>query len=319
MSKKSNIQGHAYEFICIETLLNTINDKIPNSAIIDVNGAYSVAKNAWINTSDNLKDILQQSAIVATNTLFDMEPTLLLSDNTPLLLEIQSDDKGKEGDVRDIVVSRSNIKWEIGLSLKHNHFAVKHSRIAKTLDFGSKWYGSSCSKKYWEDISPIFEYLDEMKALKKKWKEINGKEERVYIPLLKAFIAEIMRSYNNDSSMTKRMVEYLLGKFDFYKIISIDSKNITRIQSYNLHGQLNKVSKTVKPKISIPIVMLPNRIVDVAFKPNSTNTVELYMNEGWQFSFRIHNASTYVETSLKFDIQIVGLPSTIITIDCYGK
>lgn len=52
------------------------------------------------------------------------------------------------------------------------------------------------------------------------------------------------------------------------------------------------------------------------FKPNSTNTVELYMDGGWQFNFRIHNASTKVETSLKFDVQIVGIPATIISINC---
>ena len=40
------------------------------------------------------------------------------------------------------------------------------------------------------------------------------------------------------------------------------------------------------------------------------------MDEGWQFTFRIHNASTLVEPSLKFDIQIVGMPTAIITINC---
>ena len=51
------------------------------------------------------------------------------------------------------------------------------------------------------------------------------------------------------------------------------------------------------------------------FKPESKNTIELYMNEGWQFSFRIHNASTIVEPSLKFDIQIEGMPTSIISIN----
>jgi hypothetical protein len=40
------------------------------------------------------------------------------------------------------------------------------------------------------------------------------------------------------------------------------------------------------------------------------------MDGGWQFNFRIHNASTYVEPSLKFDIQIIGMPTTIISINC---
>lgn len=62
------------------------------------------------------------------------------------------------------------------------------------------------------------------------------------------------------------MVEYLLGEFDFYKVISIDSKRITRIQSYNMHGQLNRASKTIKPQIHIPVACLPTRIVNLEFK-----------------------------------------------------
>ena len=127
---------------------------------------------------------------------------------------------------------------------------------------------------------------------------------------------EIIRSSNSNAEVPQRMVEYLLGEFDFYKVISIDSRRITQIQTYNLHGRLNQASRISKPKIEVPIAYLPTRIVSLEFKPNSTNTVELYMDGGWQFSFRIHNASTKVETSLKFDIQIVGMPTTIISIDC---
>lgn len=112
------------------------------------------------------------------------------------------------------------------------------------------------------------------------------------------------------------MVEYLLGQFDFYKIISIDNKKLTQVQGYNLHGTLNQASKKEYPKTVLPIAKLPTRIVSLDFKPNSTNTVELYLDEGWQFSFRIHNASTYVETSLKFDVQIIGMPTSIISIEC---
>ena len=112
------------------------------------------------------------------------------------------------------------------------------------------------------------------------------------------------------------MVEYLLGEFDFYKVISIDAKKTTRIQSYNMHGTLNQSTRTIKPKIFIPLAELPTRIVGFDFKLNSTNTLELYMDCGWQFSFRIHNAETMVVPSLKFDVQIVGMPVTIITIDC---
>ncbi|SQA14220.1 HaeIII restriction endonuclease [Streptobacillus moniliformis] len=114
----------------------------------------------------------------------------------------------------------------------------------------------------------------------------------------------------------KLMVEYLLGKFDFYKVIGIDNKRITQIQSYNLRGSLNKQGKNRKRNIELKISSLPTRIVSLEYKPKSKNTLELYLDRGWQFSFRIHNASTKVETSLKFDIQIIGMPTTIISIDC---
>ena len=129
----------------------------------------------------------------------------------------------------------------------------------------------------------------------------------------------IKESTKQNPMVPQKMVEYLLGEFDFYKVISIDSKRITQIQSYNLHGTLNKSTRTINPKIKIPVVLLPTRIVGFDFKPNSSNTVELYMDGGWQFNFRIHNASTKVEQSLKFDIQIIGMPTTIISINCSWK
>lgn len=36
----------------------------------------------------------------------------------------------------------------------------------------------------------------------------------------------------------------------------------------------------------------------------STNAVEMFLDNGWQLSFRIHNASTKVEPSLKFNYCI---------------
>jgi hypothetical protein len=112
------------------------------------------------------------------------------------------------------------------------------------------------------------------------------------------------------------MIEHLLGQFDFYKVIGISRKRITQIQTFNLRGTLNQSGHNKKPIQTIPMANLPTRIIDICLKPGSTNTVELYLDGGWQFSFRIHNASTLVETSLKFDIQIVGVPLNIVYIEC---
>ncbi len=314
MSEQSNNQGRAYEYICLTTLCNEIGKL--RSVEIEQNSAYNAAFHAWSLISPLFQNILTESAKSAVATIFDMEPMIIEPSNDLLKLKIQTDNEGKDGDVRDIVISRKDVQWEIGLSLKHNHFAVKHSRLAKSLDFGEKWFNIPCSDKYWADIKPIFDYLKIQKDNKRNWRELPHKDKEVYIPLLQAFMDEIIRSSNSNAEVPQRMVEYLLGEFDFYKVISIDSRRITQIQTYNLHGRLNQASSISKPKIEVPIAYLPTRIVSLEFKPNSTNTVELYMDGGWQFSFRIHNASTKVETSLKFDIQIVGMPTTIISIDC---
>ncbi len=312
MSEQSNNQGRAYEYICLLTLSQEINKY--RRAEIDVNSAYHAAEHAWNAVSEELKSMLKQSASAAVSVVFDLEPMITEKSCDILELKIQTDSEGKEGDVRDIVISRKDVKWEIGLSLKHNHFAVKHSRLAKGLDFGDKWFGISCSAKYWDDIKPVFDYLTAQKTAEKTWSELPAKDTMVYVPLLQAFMDELERSNAADSAVPRRMIEYLLGEFDFYKVISVDAKRITHIQPYNMHGQLNHAGRTVKSKVHIPVSCLPTRIVSIGFKPNSTNTVELYMDGGWQFSFRIHNASTRVETSLKYDIQIVGMPATIITI-----
>ena len=314
MSEQSNNQGRAYEYICLTTLYNEIR-KV-RSVEIEQNSAYNAAFHAWSLVSPFFQNVLTESAKSAVATIFDMEPMIIEPSDDLLKLKIQTDNQGKDGDVRDIVISRKDIQWEIGLSIKHNHFAVKHSRLAKSLDFGTKWFNIPCSEKYWGNIKPIFDYLEVQKDNKKNWSDLSHKDKEVYIPLLQAFIDEILRSNQINDEVPKRMVEYLLGEFDFYKVISIDSRRLTQIQTYNLHGKLNQASRITKPQIKVPIAYLPTRIVSFEFKPNSTNTVELYMDGGWQFSFRIHNASTKVETSLKFDIQIVGMPTTIISIDC---
>lgn len=314
MSVQSNNQGRAYEFACINTLHKEIN-RIRRSEI-NKNSAYYADERAWNSIEENLKSQLNKSADAVVSTIFEMEPMILEKDNDIVKLAIQTDDQGKDGDVRDIIISRAKVSWEIGLSIKHNHFAVKHSRLAKNLDFAKNWFGVPCSKSYWADISPIFTRLDVLKSQNKKWSEVEDKDKTIYVPLLMAFRNEILNANGKNSSIPKKMVEYLLGKFDFYKIISIDSRRITKIESFNMHGSLNHSTKTIKSKIFIPVVNLPTRIVSFDFKLHSTNTLELYMDNGWQFSFRIHNAETMVMPSLKFDIQIVGMPTTIITINC---
>lgn len=314
MSSKSNDQGRAYEYITLLTLHSEIS-KIRRAEIVK-NSSLEAARNAWDNMSKSMQSLMSMSAHSFVPDIFNLEPLILEDDGDVVELLIQKDKSGEDGDVRDILIARSGIKWEIGLSMKHNHFAVKHSRLSHLIDFGDKWYGVPCSESYWQSVMPIFDYLQEQKSKGKAWFELSDKSERVYVPLLKAFMQELRLTYANHKELPQKMVEYLLGEFDFYKVVSIDNQRVTQINTFNLHGTLNKNGKRNKAKATIPRVLLPTRIVSLDFKPSSDNTIELYLDGGWQFSFRIHNASTMVESSLKFDIQIIGMPTTIVTINC---
>ncbi len=307
----NTIQGGAYEFACMDALKNELGCIRKVKAQADER--YEVVKNDWDRLTSEQQDTYQMSARTAVEVLLNMEPNLLEGDDE-LELSFQKDSKGEDGDVRDILIRRPDVPWEIGLSVKHNHFAVKHSRLGKTLDFCKSWFGHPCSETYWNSVTPIFNRLQELKDNKVKFSEIDEKEATIYRPVLDAFKGELLRINAEIRNIPALLVEYLLGKYDFYKVVSVDNKCLTMVQAYNLHGSLNKEGGALKPLQIIPVADLPKRIIYLDYKPNSDTTLELYLDNGWQFTFRIHNAATYCEPSLKFDIQIVGMPSNIICI-----
>lgn len=309
MSSKSNDQGRAYEYICLHTLNNAIG-RIRNSEI-EKNSCYEAAEHAWNTLSGAEKALYTLSAKSTIDTIFALEPNIIEKENDVLKLYIQSDEHGEVADVRDIIIQRKDIVWEIGLSIKHNHMAVKHSRLGKVLDFGEKWYGIKCSDDYWNEVKPIFDFLDVEKSKGTYFRDLNSKEDDVYVLLLNAFMREVKKQVENDSSIPRKLVEYLLSKYDFYKVISIDSQRITTIQSFNMYGTLNLPSKTQAPTLEVPVIDLPTSLLYIGFKPKSKTTVIMSFDNGWQFSFRIHNAKDIVESSLKFDIQIAGIPADV--------
>ena len=79
---------------------------------------------------------------------------------------INKDSDAEGGDVRDILITRKTIRWDIGLSMKHNHFVAKHSHLSAKIDFGKKWYDLSCDDSYWNTIKPIFARLQSLKKEK---------------------------------------------------------------------------------------------------------------------------------------------------------
>lgn len=314
MSNNSNQKGRAYEYACIQALYNEI--KKIRAVAIESNKPLEMCEQAWNTLTPAEQNIYTLGALTGIRRIFELEPRILQDDGDNVTLLIQPDRVGETGDVRDLLVIRSSIAWEIGFSLKHNNFAVKHSRLASHLDFGKSWFDIKCSAKYWDAIQPVFTFLSECKDRKIKFSELQDKEEKIYLPVLKAFMQEVTNIFSKSPEAPAKLVEYLLGRYDFYKIINVDGARYTTLQGVNIHDTLGKPAGNIKSLYEVPVVKLPKRLIHIGLVPHSNTTVELYLDAGWQFTFRIHNASTYVEPSLKFDIKLIGMPTSVFTLNC---
>lgn len=313
MSRSSNDNGRAFEYEIVLAFKREISKY--RTVKIKTDSGFQAAKEAHGRVSAKMIHNLRSAALATVETVIEYEPLIIDMGKDYTEISIQTDSIGRAGDVRDILIARPDISWEIGISAKHNHDAVKHSRLSKRLDFGEVWYNVPCSSEYWADVEPIFARLTREKEQGTLWRELPNKQQSIYLPLLRAFMAEIRRSNVKDKNLAKNMVEYLVGTHDFYKAISRDKKRITEVKTFNLRGTLNKPIKGKRRIKIIEISRLPTRIIHIGLVPNSSTTVEMCLDRGWAFTFRIHNASSKVEASLKFDVKLIGIPATILSIE----
>ncbi len=310
MSDKSNNQGRAYEYAWCLALEQKLS--VFKKIIVDKQNGFNACYKAYENLEKSLQDRYLESAKQGVLLLLDCEPLLsevIESSQNEIVLSLQKDKLGEIGDVRDILIYFD--RFCIGLSIKHNHDAVKHSRLSKDLDFGKKWLGVGVSQNYKDTIKPLFERLENAKKEGMLWRDFLNKEQEIYAPLLQAFKKEVLRiDENKKNKVPQKMVEYLLGKYDFYKAILLEREQKTKLEAYHFNNTLNRSMKN-KPKRIIPLSKLPTRMIYFDFKPKSFNTLELVLDEGWSFSLRIHNASSRVEPSLKFDIKLLSKPESV--------
>ena len=307
--------GKAFEYALASVYADKLRELGINVTLME-NSALNVAKGYFSQfiVEDQLK--YKEAAYQTLDTMARLEPGLVAQkkDHDMLFVCLNDDNEGEDGDVRDVVFSRKTPNWEIGFSAKNNNDAVKHSRLSSVLDFGKSWVGVPCSQTYWNEIAPIFEYLGEAKERALTWNDL-GEEKinKVYLPLLMAFRKELLKINTENNGIPQKLIRYLVGTYPFYKIIKDDAHNMVVVKAFNIEGELNKTVNGIKPQYKTPNINLPTRIVEFEMKPDSDNTLNMILDGGWEISFRIHNASTKVEKSLKFDIKLLGNPPVLFT------
>lgn len=305
-------KGKAFEYACLQSLYRALSEN--QDVVIEQSNSLENARNFYYSFDAETQNNLNSGADASTRVILQLEPQLQHPlANTPLILGIQEDAQGIAGDVRDIVCLRRQNQWEIGISCKHNHMAVKHSRLSGVLDFVRSWFDIPCSQGYFDEIAPIFNELTRLKRNSILWRNIQNKEERFYMPVLNAFMRELGRISVEYPNTPEKLLYYLLGRSDFYKVISHENNRTTQVQSFNIYGTLNRSSGGIRSIVRIPRLTMPTRFLNINFKPNSRTTINIFCDNGWSISMRIHNAATIVEPSLKLDINLIGVPSNLYT------
>lgn len=294
--------GKSFEYAVLVSFQQNI--KIQTNILNDEN--FLFAKHCYYQLDVDKQKEMLSVANKASQHIILLEPKLINPETKEdiVTLQIQPMAANMAGDVRDILTMKLKQGWEIGICAKR-HTAVKHSRLSETIDFGKKWINSPCSIEYFENIKPIFLKLKILQNKKYKWTQLENKENDVYVPLLNAFQQEL-KSLTSTYGSARKLIHYLIGDNDFYKIIQ--GKDINEIQGFNLHGTLNTY-KLIKPSILVPRLKLPTKIASMFLAQN--NKLIVNFDEGWCVSFRIHNANSLIEPSLKFDINLATYPHTL--------
>ena len=286
--------GKAFEFAIATNLENRFN--VP----IEMDNVACKAKDYYEQCT---LQYLDEAANSAVEFLSKNDPRFQMATKICIL----PDKRGEFGDVRDIITILVEGN-EIGLSAKHNNKKAKHPRISAQSDFGQEWTRFPVSDSYFGAISPIFERLQNEK--RSYWNQIPDKMDNIYLPILSAFKTEVIQlSELHGEAFVQRLFQYLVGNLDYYKVICFEGRVI--IQSFNINGTLEWGE----------ILNTPKRIQCITRKQGSKTTLIVEFSKGWKFSFRIHNAKTNIESSLKFDIEFLdngiseGVESHVISLN----
>lgn len=304
----SNVKnGKAFEWAVAVAVAVEIG---PTCAVVDSDPA-ATARAAFAGLSTDEQLSMTRCATLAASHIISRERKAKSGLSAPFTVKIQPDSAGRNGDVRDVLLESPN--RTIGISCKNNHDAFKHSRLSSTIDFVKDWGLSDegCSAGYWTTVSPVFAQLQ---ALSQQpggapvFKGLPNLRDSYMQPIASAWAIELTRVLTGGPTSTSAgcpgLVQYVVGRQDFYKVIRDNSQDVVRIQCFNPYRSLAGRA-TPMPKSLLGI----NVEQSGSDKEHASVTHYVHLDGGYSFKFRLHTAERLAVPSLKFDVQAIGLPA----------
>lgn len=311
--------GKAFEYACLHQLYEVLHNDGVKVVVVE-DSSYKLGSEYLSEKSPRSQKNYLAAAKAGIDALIPLEPRLLhVKKDEPLSLFLMPDSvaEGPDGDVRDVLCLRAAEGWEVGISCKHNHEALRHPRVTKNYDFAQRWLG----KQY--HVSALF--IGRMKVLEEEleqyhgmqWDDIFDKEGKFYIPILEAYKDELLNQSQLIPEFAEYLLRYFIGSKDFYKLIMETGTKTTSVTAFNLNGTLGQPIEHFKSLGAIRTLKWPKSIREVRFIDGdegidlrSRTTIVVTFDAGWSVKMRIHNKDKHVRslTNLAWDIQLEGLP-----------
>ena len=292
---RQDASGNALEYAIAMRIVNIAGAFLQDSVIAQK------ARDDFYSSSADVKRELERAAKAGANHLFAIES---LKSKGVQEVRMQPDRVGQDGDPRDLILMLALRGGELGVSVKLNNAVMKNSRLQRTApNFCDKWgLGCTHSDKYLQRIESSFREVDAAKAKgARNWNEMRDKQSKVYAPILGAFRDEFSL-LAEDARVCENFARYMIGVCDYYKVMAhLNRKQkAVVVQGFNFGGSL-----------SCAKIDLPQSLLSIAPKKGSGTTLHLSFDGGWAFKMRIHNATTRLENSLKWDIGVVAHPENL--------
>lgn len=285
---QSNLQGRALEYIILKRILDNLGtEKTILTARAEANQKRDTSKFETLNNQDKI-----QHTLYADRVFTWLKERFYIEKAKVVTIDRLSDTDAVAGDVTDISLDIDGKK--LNLSIKHNHFALKHQRPPTLaircgfIPFGTEDinYRNSLEDVYSnfhkerKNLAPNALDFKDLKSISPEF--IN---KNLYLPICE-LTTKFINSYPLNKTTAASLFSFLVGNKNFYKITAINGT--IHVQEY---------------------ADIPNP-VSVTAETKGDSYVLLKFSNNWVLSLRLHTAKTAItdNPSLKFDTQAIENP-----------
>lgn len=168
--------------------------------------------------------------------------------------------------------------------MKQEYFTVAQCALRFNQDFGQIWFDSPCSENYWQKLNSISLCLKELKEDDMPYDEAEYMAESISMTMSDIFMHGLSCIFQTNKNAPSNFVKYI-------------------IESSERSKQDGLYFGFIKP------AQIPTRLIHIGKELDRCDTVELYLDKGWQFNFQMRCINIECNPALYLTIQIVGMPT----------